>query len=271
MNNHIWLRDAAEQLASIGIASALLDAEIILAHTRHKSRTWLHAHGDDILSERELDIANARLSLRIDRTPIAYIVGHKEFYGRLFKVTPSVLIPRPETEELISVMNTFITHDTHSVVDVGTGSGCIGITIKLEHPHLEVLLTDTSNHALRVAKENAARLGADVSTAKSSLMSSIRQSFDIITANLPYVDEGWEVSPETQYEPSIALFAGDHGLSLIKRLLDQSKRSLAPHGIIFIECDKRQHESIIAHATTVGLNYRKSQGLILVFSRDAAD
>ena len=94
----IWLRDAAEQLASVGIPSALLDAEIILAHTLRKSRTWLHAHGDETINIRDLEIANARLDLRLDRTPIAYIIGHKEFYSRLFKVTPSVLIPRPESE-----------------------------------------------------------------------------------------------------------------------------------------------------------------------------
>ena len=94
----IWLRDAAEQLANALIPSALLDAEIILAHTLRKSRTWLHAHGDEPIDPRQQEIAEARLQLRLERTPVAYIIGHKEFYGRLFKVTPASLIPRPESQ-----------------------------------------------------------------------------------------------------------------------------------------------------------------------------
>ena len=96
-----WLASATDQLRAIGITSARLDAELLLAHTLRKSRTWIHAHGDEMIDSRTKEIANARLDLRLDRVPIAYIIGHKEFYGRLFKVTASVLIPRPESEAVI--------------------------------------------------------------------------------------------------------------------------------------------------------------------------
>ena len=99
-----WLRDSAEMLADAGITSALLDAELILAHTVRKIAHGYNAHNDEQLTERQLEIAYARLQLRLDRTPLAYIIGHKDFYGRLFKVTPSVLIPRPESEAIITCL-----------------------------------------------------------------------------------------------------------------------------------------------------------------------
>jgi hypothetical protein len=144
-----WLRDSAEMIANVGITSALLDAEIILAHTLRKSRTWLHAHGEEELSSRELDIASARLELRLDRTPIAYIIGHKEFYSRLFKVTPSVLIPRPESEAIITQFLALPLPDKARVIDVGTGSGCLGITTKLERIDDDTHYDDIITTAMR--------------------------------------------------------------------------------------------------------------------------
>src|SRR5664279_4030502 len=99
-----WLKDATATLSDIGITSARLDAEIILAHTLRKPRTYLHAHGDEQLSSRQRDIADTRLQLRLDRVPIAYIIGHKEFYGREFRVTTATLIPRPESEVMIELL-----------------------------------------------------------------------------------------------------------------------------------------------------------------------
>ncbi len=255
-----WLRGAAEELANIGITPALLDAEIILAHTLRKSRTWLHAHGEDEIGMRELDIANARLQLRLDRTPIAYIIGHKEFYTRLFKVTPSVLIPRPESEELITTLKEYIPAHAKRLVDVGTGSGCLGITAKLELPQLDVTLADISRHALKVAESNAINLGAGVTCLKSDLLASVPGMFDIILANLPYVDRSWERSPETNSEPELALFADNHGLALIERLIAQASPQLTPGGLLLLEADPEQHMRIreyaessdFQHITTIG-------------------
>lgn len=245
----IWLRDAAESLAVGGIPSALLDAEIILAHTLRCSRTWLHAHGDDLIEPRKLEIADARLDLRKDRVPVAYIVGHKEFYGRVFRVNPGVLIPRPESEEIIEQLKKYVTETTSSLLDVGTGSGCLGITAKLEFPHLRVTLSDISSHALTVARNNAEELDAEATFIHSDLLEHIVERFDIIIANLPYVDPTWERSPETDHEPAEALFAGDTGMSLMKRLISEAPGSLTTSGILILEADPEQHDTLCELAT----------------------
>ncbi|MCA9336518.1 peptide chain release factor N(5)-glutamine methyltransferase [Candidatus Saccharibacteria bacterium] len=263
----LWLRDAAEMLAHAGISSALLDAEIILAHTLRKSRTWLHAHGEERLSLREREIAGARLDLRLDRTPIAYIIGHKEFYGRLFKVSPSVLIPRPESETIIELLDNLCDGSTKTLVDVGTGSGCLGITAKLEHPELKVTLTDISHHALGIAEKNAETLGATIAIVKNDLLvpnPQLPPQIDIILANLPYVDHNWERSPETNYEPELALFADKGGRALIERLLQEAPLYLITGGILLLEADPEQHHGLIVHATTLGYTHVMTEGYCVV-------
>ena len=265
--SRIWLRDAAEMLAQAGIPSALLDAEIILAHTLRKSRTWLHAHSDDGISAREKDIANARLDLRLDRTPIAYIIGHKEFYGRLFKVSPSVLIPRPESETMIELLGPLCDGSRQVLIDVGTGSGCLGITAKLEHPELDVILTDISRHALVVAQKNAESLRADVEIITNDLLAphpALPTHADIVVANLPYVDRNWDRSPETRHEPSVALFAAKNGLALIERLLQQTASYLSPAGHLLLEADPEQHARIIEKAGLFGYEHRATDGYCVV-------
>lgn len=255
-----WTRDAAEQLANVGIASALLDAEIILAHTLRKSRTWLHAHDDTEMSARELDIADARLDLRLDRVPVAYIIGHKEFYTRLFKVTPSVLIPRPESEAIITLLKQLTLPEHPRLIDVGTGSGCLGITAKCERPEIDVTLVDIDRYALTVAAENAKNLRVDVTILRSDLLHDVPGKFDVVVANLPYVDTTWERSPETNHEPSLALFAKHHGLALIMQLLDDLPSSLNANGYTILEADPEQHAALIAKAKTLGLSHQQTEG-----------
>lgn len=268
-----WLAEATRQLVFADIPSARLDAELLLAHTLRKPRTWLHGHGDETLSERHREIANARLDLRLDRVPVAYIIGHKEFYGRMFKVTTATLIPRPESESLIALLNEALPRN-HSllpealkVVDVGTGSGILGITAKLEHPELDVTLLDISRHALTVAQDNAATLNAEVNTLQSDLLTSYPFIADVIIANLPYVNPEWERSPETNHEPAEALFATNNGLSLIFELLIRSKEKLAYGGKLILEADPEQHPAIIKEATKYGLVLVKNDGYGLLFDK----
>lgn len=268
-----WLRGATAELEAAGIESARLDAEILLAHTLRKSRTWLHAHGEEKLDRHALDVAQARLDLRLERVPIAYIIGHKEFYGRLFKVTPAVLIPRPESEDMITLLKESapaelpLVKETMRLVDVGTGSGALGITAKLELPYVEVTLLDISRHALAVAEANAAALKADAATAKSDLLQNYPFRAHVILANLPYVDEAWERSPETNHEPTEALFAAERGLKLINKLLPQAADTLAPGGQLYVEADRRQHAEITARAAAHGLPRTARRGLILQFTK----
>ena len=262
-----WVRDAAEQLAEVGIASALLDAEIILAHTLRKSRTWLHAHSDEHISERLLEIANARIDLRLHRTPIAYIIGHKEFYSRIFKVTPAVLIPRPESEVLIDQLKALAPPTSHTLLDIGTGSGCLGITAKLELPWLDVTVSDISRHALTVAEQNARALSATVTTVRSDLLMQLPGRYDIIVANLPYVDSSWKRDPETDYEPAQALFAEDNGYAIIHRLIEQSPDHLTDHGLLILEADPVQHNRIISSAQSVGLTHLDSVDYVCILQK----
>lgn len=266
-----WLIEAAKQLKNIGIESSRLDAEIILAHTLRKSRTWLHAHGDETLELRILEIADARLELRKDFTPIAYIIGHKEFYGRKFIVSPSTLIPRPESEMLIDLLkkhlDTAKLFDQQILVDVGTGSGCLGITAKLELPELRVTCADISRHALTITRKNADALEANVQTIESNLLANIAVQPDYLIANLPYVDPSWYRNAETDYEPELALFSDDDGLSLIKKLLVQASNQLAEHGLIILEADPRQHEQIADFAQNHGFTERDRDGYGIVFAR----
>lgn len=269
-----WLSRATTTLSAIGIPSARLDAEIILAHTIHRPRTYLHAHSDDLLDPRNQEVANARLNLRVDRVPIAYIIGHKEFYGRRFKVTTATLIPRPETEVMIDYLRDLlpknrplIAQSALKTIDIGTGSGCVGITAKLEFPELSVTLSDVSTHALKVARDNAIHHKAEVEIIKSNLLSDYPFTPSVILANLPYVDTSWDVSPETASEPDLALYANQEGLQLINQLLAQAGTRLARGGFALLEADTRQHEAIIKTAKNHGLQLIGTRDLIVALTR----
>ena len=269
-----WLQKATRQLKEADIDSARLDAEIILAHTIKKPRTYLHAHGDEAIELRDLEIANARLDLRLEFTPVAYIIGHKEFYGRRFRVTTATLIPRPETETMIDMVkeslgtNLSLLPQTTRLVDVGTGTGCVGITLKLEIPELEVTLSDLSNHALTIAKFNARALRADVAFHRGDLLRDYRLPVDIICANLPYVDRSWEVSRETHAEPDMALYASNDGLALIHTLILQGTQLLPSGGKLFLEADPRQHADMAAFAKQNEYTHTETRGYIMALTKN---
>jgi release factor glutamine methyltransferase len=267
-----WLKEAADNLADDMFPTARLDAEVILAHTIRHPRTYLHAHPNEEIDDRTEDIANARVELRKDHVPVAYIIGHKEFYGRRFSVSPAVLIPRPESEQLIELLNKVLPDTqpldgiaSRRLVDIGTGSGCLGITAKLEHPELEVALLDTSRHAITIAEKNANALGAKVETYVSDLLTAYPYSPDIILANLPYVDRTWTVSQELDHEPAVALYADDDGLAVIKRCIDQVAGRVKPGALLLLEADPRQHSTISRYARAAGfkVNAREEYAICL--------
>lgn len=269
-----WLNEASKKLFKTGIDSAVLDAELILAHTLRKPRTYLHAHGDELLDDRRANIANARLELRLERTPIAYIIGHKDFYGKKFKTTPAALIPRIESETMIMMLAKAISHiknsahTTLNLIDVGTGTGCLGITAKLNWQDiLNVTLTDTNQQALSLAKENAEKLGADVTILKMNLLKGWSGPVDIILANLPYVDKSWNVSPETTKEPQDALYSSEGGLAHIRLLIEQASLIMNSGGILFIESDIRQQKDLTSYAKKHEFVLEVSKGYISQFRK----
>lgn len=263
-----WLLNATRRLADVGIPSSRLDAELLLSYAIGKPRIYLHAHPEQEICSKLIKLADSYLKLRLNRIPIAYITGHKEFYGRDFTVTSATLIPRPESEEIIELLKKILGEQsttTLELIDVGTGSGCLGITAKLEFPYLDVTLTDISPQALEVATLNARGLGAPVDTLRSDLLADFHQEVDIIVSNLPYIDKSWACSPETAYEPSLALFADDKGETIIKRLINESLYHLNDDGYLIIEADPRQHQSLIDYAKARSFIPIKKSGFILVF------
>ena len=215
------------------------------------------------------------------KKPVAYIKGIQDFYGRDFIVTPDVLIPRPETEQIIDIVlsmagkpylpgikiDSQIIPDDITILDVGTGSGCIAITLALELPKSTVYATDISNSALKIAEQNAKNLNAKVNFSKSNLLENVKKGIipcpDIIVANLPYVDKTWDwLDKEAlSYEPEIALYADNGGIKLIKQLISDATDINTPR--IILEADPSQHAKIIEYAQKKGFELVEARGFIL--------
>ena len=261
-----WLEKATLRLNDAAIPSARLDAELLLAYVLKKPREYNLAHSEKVLTPHITAQLDELLKRRGKREPIAYITGSKEFYGRNFIVTPDVLIPRPESEVIIEHIKkrSFVKGDV--LIDVGTGSGSLAITAKLEAPDLAVVAVDNSLPALRIARKNARALQADIAFQTSDLFHDVMAPrATVVIANLPYVDTAWPVSPETAYEPQQALFAENNGLGLIEKLLVQLPNYLKKNGFLCLEADPRQHEKIIALARPYGLVLQEIEDFVLSF------
>ena len=257
MNVSSWLKKAA---------ISRLDAELILANSLGKDRVFLHAHPEFELSGTVERQAEAGLARREKHEPLAYIFGFKEFYGRKFTVSPDVLIPRPETEVIIDLAKAL---KPQKILDVGTGSGCIAITLKLELPDSDVVALDISPKALKIAEKNAEKLGAKISFQESDLLEKVQDKYDLIVANLPYVDGNWDwLSPELAFEPAQALYAQDSGLYDIKRLISQVEAHLTKNGAIILESDLSQHDQIREYlGQNTNLTFVKAEGLAQIFAK----
>ncbi len=225
-----WLFSLKKQYQNAAEFSNL-DLELILSHVLNaKDRSYLVLRENDELEERQVELASAFARRRfIGEEPLAYILSEKEFYGRKFYVDKRVLIPRPETEQLIEITKKIASerNDRPTILDVGTGSGAIAITLKKELPELRIIASDLSEDALTVARRNAKTLDADVEFIQSDLLKEIDILPEIIVANLPYVDLTWDfVSKNLHFEPKEALFADDSGLSVIKQLIIELAKRL---------------------------------------------
>lgn len=251
-----FLAISTKTLSKAGIASARLDSELILAHVLRRSREWLLAHDTDTLTQSQQRQARQLLLQRTQHRPIAYLTGKRDFYGHSFLVNEQVLVPRPESEVILAILDGLV-QDNHlrAVLDVGTGSGCLAISIKLAHPDLAVSACDISESALLVARRNATRLlpsSQQVKFYQSDLLSDlpVGSRFDLIVANLPYLSPGQDdLSPELAYEPAIALYADDDGLSLIKQLITTAPARLTPGGYLLLEMNTDQIETVVSYAT----------------------
>ena len=231
-----WLEHASKRLAVAGIDSPSLEAQILAGHVLLKDRPWIVAHPD---AEINVLAAESVLQRREGREPLAYILGWREFYGRRFRVRPGVLIPRQDTEILLETALELT--KTGPVLDLGTGSGCLAATIKLERPDLIVHATDISDLALDVARENAENLGAQVEFVRSDGFEAISDQYELIVTNPPYVADHEVLMPEVAlHEPSNALYAGPTGLEFYMRLASEAGQHLLPNGILAMELGHTQ-------------------------------
>lgn len=247
------LKLGRQPLVSAGIKSSQIDAEIILAHKLNVGRTWLRSHDQDLVSNSSTEQYMDLIKRRALHEPVAYITGVKEFYGRNFKVTHDTLIPRPESEDIITFLKDAAESNTiDQIVDIGTGSGALAISASLELPHTPVLATDISSAALEVAKSNALNLHAEVEFKLNDLLSDIELGNNVaLLANLPYVDRDWDfLSKDIAFEPDSALFAADNGLELIFKLLDQITASSANNILLILESDTSQQSRIESKIST---------------------
>jgi release factor glutamine methyltransferase len=202
--------------------------ELLLRHFSGMSRTMLYANMREELDPAILEQFEKAIHEHLEGTPIQYIIGSEEFYGRTFIVNESVLIPRPETEELVLGILQRIKRETPlDVIDVGTGSGAIAVSLKLENPSLQVTATDISADSLSVAKENANRLGAEIEFCQGDLLKQMieqKRKFDVVISNPPYIpliDKTWMSEVVTEHEPHRALFAGEDGLDFYRRFMEE--------------------------------------------------
>ncbi len=232
------LQQATHQLDKLS-DSPLLDAQLMLAHILNKDRSYLMAWPEAIPTQQECDLFNQFLQQRIEAIPVAYILGYKEFWSMPFKVTPDVLIPRPETELLVEQVLKLVSDVSNpQILELGTGSGAIAIALEKELPNAQIIATDFSTKALTIAKTNAKALSINqLNFIQSDWFSDIPNSqFNIIVSNPPYIEQhDPHLKGEIRFEPIQALTSGDDGLDDIRIIVKNSVGYLKPGGTLLIE------------------------------------
>lgn len=242
------LQAARQRLAPVS-ESAGLDAQVLLAHVLTRPRAWVLAHPEARLTPEQAKRLDLMLGRLENGEPLPYVLGHWEFFGLDFLLTPQVLIPRPETELMVARAIEWLDSNPRrrSAVDVGTGSGCIAVSLAVRIPDLYLLAVDRSLQALSVVRENALRHGVAgrVTCIQADLLPLTGGPFDLICANLPYIPSQ-ELHQLEIYgkEPALALDGGADGLVLIRRLLRLAPSSLKPGGLLLLEIEANQGKAV---------------------------
>jgi release factor glutamine methyltransferase len=243
------LRSAAERLELHYVSNNRLTSELLIAHSLSVSREYLYSHDDRILTDDELQKIEDLLYDRIGGVPLQYLVGRQEFWGRYFSVNPSVLIPRPETEYIVeTVLEKKGNQTSPFLLDVGTGSGCIAVTLALEISGASVFAADISEAAVRVARQNAISLGADVKFLCMDVLDAVAGRFDFVVSNPPYVrrDDITRLQREVrEHEPHVALFSPEDELAIYRRLVGGAEQMLNPGGYLIMEVGLGMDEKVM--------------------------
>ncbi|MFZ5810355.1 MAG: peptide chain release factor N(5)-glutamine methyltransferase [Chloroflexota bacterium] len=243
-----FIQDAAQRLRHLS-DTPTLDAQVLAAPSLNTTRSWILAHPDAVIPPPQLENLQHKLALRLEGTPLPYILGVWEFFGSEFIVTPEVLIPRPETESLVETALSWLGSrpHPHCVLDIGTGSGCIAVSIALSDPAAQVVATDISLPALRVASKNIARhkVANQVSLICADTIPPLNSKFDLVCANLPYIPHARMTSLKVaRFEPNLALDGGEDGLQVYRRLLPVLPPRLSPKSLILLEHDPEQTDAL---------------------------
>jgi release factor glutamine methyltransferase len=280
-----FLKQAAARLEKAGIGTARLDALVLLEDVTGRDRAWLLANPKHQLSPAEQKRLTKLLRMREDHTPLAYVRGHTEFYGRNFVITPAVLEPRPESETMIDLLGDLSAAgrlDPKSgkkapggqknlrIADVGAGSGALGITARLEFPgsrKVTVDLLEIDSEALKIAKINVEKHTTNISVIKSDLLESSGNDYDVLLCNLPYVPDDFTVNQAALREPRIAIFGGPDGLDIYRRLFLQTAALKKQPLYILTESLPPQHETLEDIARSAGYLMEHEDDFIQVFRR----
>lgn len=253
-----------------GISTNQLDTEVILCHALGIERSVLFAHFEKKLSHNQLRAFNGLIRQRCKRMPVAYLIGHKEFFGYDFVVSPDVLIPRPDTETLVNcVLDYLAAHpDKRTILDIGSGSGCIAVSIAMSRPNSAITCTDASQRAIRIAQLNIKKYELEnrVFIRKADVYPTIPRLFDVIISNPPYLSlDDYRTAlikyPELRYEPRSALIAPQEGVALIERIIATCKARLRTAGALFLEIGSGQRMNVNrivrTYCTDASLSFHK--------------
>lgn len=266
-----WLDSASRTLETAGIGSARLDCLILLEDELKKDRSWILAHPETILQNSAVRNLNKKLALRKKHEPLAYIRGFTEFHSRKFQVDKSVLEPRPESETMIELLKQLVdsgkllVNSGTTIADIGTGSGALAITAKLEFPVAKVIATDIDKACLIVARKNAKSLKAAIEFVHGDLLQPLSTSISTVLANLPYVPDHYHINEAAAMEPAIAIFGGPDGLDLYRKMFAQigSMENKPRH--ILTESLPPQHKKLKEIAENSGYILLDSCDLIQIF------
>ena len=246
MNIKNIMSDLSVKLSKVS-SSPDLDSEILLMKALRVSRAYLYTYNEKVISESKIKLLEELLNRRMNKEPIAYILGKKEFWSRDFYINQHTLIPRPESEMLVElIIKANARKKISSILELGTGSGCISVSLAKELSHSQIVSIDICAKALEVANKNAQYYGVNnISFIKSDWFNKLdNQKFDCIVSNPPYISEDDPYLSELTFEPSKALVSGDDGLEAIEIISSNAAEYLSPEGKIFIEHGKDQKKEI---------------------------
>jgi release factor glutamine methyltransferase len=265
MKLHEHIAAARRQLIDAGFRpdAATVDSDVLARHVLGWDVARLLAHNREPAPEGFASRFSTVIARRLEREPVAMIVGMREFWGRDFAVTQATLVPRPETELIVEEALRILPPQPPTILDIGTGTGCLAISLAAERPDARVFATDISHEALLVAAANARRHGVDrrVRFIRADLLEGLSVQADLIVSNPPYVPEKSApalIRDVRDYEPAMALFGGAEGLEIIDRLLAQTAARLAPDGTIIVEFGYGQEDAVRASASREGLTLRRT-------------